>query len=43
MDVGKPQRVIYAEPVELPEPLRQEPAFAEPAKVEQPEDARSHE
>lgn len=25
MDVGKPQRVIYVEPLELPEPLRQDP------------------
>lgn len=26
MDVGKPQREIYVEPLELPEPLRHEPA-----------------
>lgn len=37
MDVGEPQRVIYVEPVELPEPLRPE---REPAEqpIEQPEE-----
>jgi hypothetical protein len=32
MDIGEPQRVIYVDPVELPEPLR-----PEPERVEQPE------
>lgn len=33
MDVGKPQREIYVEPLELPEPLRRE---AEPKRREEP-------
>lgn len=43
MDVGKPQREIYVEPLHLPEPLRpthepaqepeSEPAIVVPAKV----------
>lgn len=41
MDVGEPQRVIYVEPVELPEPLR--PAVEperEPAKQPEEEPVR---
>ena len=34
MEIGKPKREIYVEPLELPEPLR--PAV-EPERVEQPE------
>jgi len=35
MDVGKPQRTIYVEPLELPEPLRQptQEPVAEPQQV----------
>lgn len=41
MDVGEPQRVIYVEPVELPEPLRpQSEPVHEPA--EQPEEEPVH-
>ena len=36
MDVGKPQREIYVEPLELPEPLRAEPE-REPAREPQQE------
>lgn len=36
MNIGEPRREIYIEPLELPEPLRQEPT-TEP--VEQPEHA----
>jgi hypothetical protein len=39
MNVGEPQRVIYVEPVELPEPLRQEPA---PQPDKQPEEEPVH-
>ena len=27
MEIGKPQREIYIEPIELPEPLREQPAI----------------
>ena len=36
MDVGQPQRTIYVEPIELPEPLRQEPAI-QPEKQPEPD------
>lgn len=41
MEIGKPQREIYIEPIELPEPLREHPAIQpesvpaeEPVKVD---------
>jgi hypothetical protein len=34
MDVGEPRREIIVEPIELPEPLREEP---EPDRKRQPE------
>lgn len=37
MDVGKPQREIYVEPLDLPEPLR-----AEPEPIKQPEKEPQH-
>jgi hypothetical protein len=37
MDVGTPQREIYVEPLELPEPLR-----AEPEPVKEPEHEPAH-
>lgn len=35
MDIGKPVREIIVEPLEMPEPLRQEPS-ALPDKVAEP-------
>ena len=35
MEIGKPQREIYVEPLELPEPLRQVPT-EKPETVEEP-------
>lgn len=38
MKIGEPRREIYVEPIELPEPLRSEPAIAPEEKpVEEPE------
>jgi hypothetical protein len=37
MDVGKPQREIYVEPLDLPEPLR-----VEPEPIKQPEQEPQH-
>lgn len=39
MDVGKPQREIYVEPLDLPEPLRVEP---EREPIKQPEHELQH-
>jgi hypothetical protein len=41
MDVGQPQREIIVEPIELPEPLREQPA---PDRVpeKQPEEEPAH-
>lgn len=43
MDVGKPKREIYVEPLELPEPLRQEPA-REPERTpdQKPQEEPAH-
>ena len=41
MEVGKPQREIIVDPIELPEPLRQEPSpEREPMKQPEQEPAR---
>jgi len=37
MDVGEPQREIIVEPIELPEPLREEPV-PERKPVKEPEE-----
>jgi hypothetical protein len=39
MDVGEPQRTVFVEPIELPEPLRQEP---ERVPEKQPEEEPVH-
>lgn len=41
MDVGEPQREIIVEPLELPEPLREQPEH-EPAKQPEPEKEPAH-
>lgn len=41
MDVGEPQRTIYVEPIELPEPLRPEPV-PERQPEKQPEEEPVH-
>ena len=41
MDIGQPQREIIVEPIELPEPLREQPE-SEPEPVHQPEKEPVH-
>jgi hypothetical protein len=41
MDVGQPQREIIVEPIELPEPLRQEPV-PEREPIQEPEKEPTH-
>jgi hypothetical protein len=41
MDVGEPQREIIVEPIELPEPLREQPE-PEREPVKQPEEEPVH-
>lgn len=41
MKIGDPQHEIYIEPIELPEPLREEPAIEpEPERIPEKEPAK---
>ena len=43
MDVGEPQRVIYVEPLEMPEPLRPvEEPVEQPQREREPEEEPVH-